>query len=139
MLLKNPMKDKMTKIIHLLNHSLIDVCRSKNLISRRMVQTRYFALCSIGNGLIGPSANDNVHHQGPKDPGPREETNVIIFTLTFIKPFNPIFINKNDLKTWWHHLPRLDLCLCHWKLKEYPKQQTWYLYSKEVWYFYLKN
>jgi hypothetical protein len=37
MLLRNPMKDKMRKIVHLLNHSLVDVYSSKNLISRQMV------------------------------------------------------------------------------------------------------
>jgi hypothetical protein len=53
MLQKNSMKNKMMNIIRLLDHSLVDVRSSKNLISQRMVQTRYFALCSIGSELIG--------------------------------------------------------------------------------------
>jgi hypothetical protein len=37
MLLRNPVKDKVIEIVHLLDHSLVDVRSNKNLISRQMV------------------------------------------------------------------------------------------------------
>jgi hypothetical protein len=48
------MKNKMKKIVHLLEHNLIDVLSSRNSISLQMVQTRYYTLCFIDNGLNSP-------------------------------------------------------------------------------------
>jgi hypothetical protein len=61
MLRRNPMEDKMMKIIHLLDDSLVNVRSSKISISQQMVQTKYYALFRLNDVSLSSSYRISVH------------------------------------------------------------------------------